>query len=175
VGFEDLPGLESLFTDYGMDLSFAGHEHSFERFFPISNRFVYNLSKTPYHNAMAPVYIITGSAGCHSAHADFNEKTPNPGSASRFVDYGYTILHVHNKTHVYLEQISVERNPPAVIDSFWLTKVEQHVPSADKALNEMAFEFPAYVQRQQCNVRDPRCRAKRDVRLRRKRKVIDSD
>lgn len=155
-----------------MDLNFAGHEHSFERFYPISNRFVYNLTKFPYHNAMAPVYIITGSAGCHSGRAGFDDKKFNPGSASRSTDYGYTILHVHNKTHIHLEQISVEQRPPVVIDRFWLTKTENHAPTADKTLNKMAFGFPKYVQSQQCNIRDPRCKSKRGSRLRRKRETV---
>jgi hypothetical protein len=77
-----MPGLEDLYVDYGMDLNFAGHEHAFERFYPVSHRMVYNLSY-PYHNAVAPTYIVTGSAGCHSPHAEFNDTNPTPGSASR--------------------------------------------------------------------------------------------
>lgn len=78
-----MPGLENLFIEHGIDLSFWGHEHSYERFYPMANRYVYNLTATPYHNAMAPTYIITGSAGCHSSHATFNETGLNPGSAAR--------------------------------------------------------------------------------------------
>lgn len=127
TGYEDMPGLENLFVDHKMDLGFWGHEHSktftlnlinlfifgYERFFPISQRVVYNLTEDPYFNAVAPTYIITGSAGCHSPHAAF-DKDPMPGSAARTTDYGYTIMHVLNKTHLFIEQISVENGPKQV-------------------------------------------------------------
>lgn len=35
-----LMGLESLFYQYGVDLIIAGHEHSYERFWPVYNRTV---------------------------------------------------------------------------------------------------------------------------------------
>lgn len=169
VGFEEMPGLEDLFVEYGMDLGFWGHEHSYERFYPISHRYVYNMTDNPYHNALAPTYIITGSAGCHSGHALFDDKAPNPGSAARFIDYGYTILSVVNKTHLHIEQISVE-NGPKIIDSFWLSKTLL-APTADKELEKMAFAFPPYIESQHCNMKDPRCKHKRRMRMRRKRET----
>lgn len=74
---------------------------------------MYNLTGDPYYNAAAPTYIITGSAGCHTPHASF-AKDPMPGSAARSTDYGYSILHVLNKTHLFVEQISVETGPKQV-------------------------------------------------------------
>jgi hypothetical protein len=109
-----MPGLEELFVNNGMDLGFWGHEHSYERFFPISRRTVYNQSVDPYRNAVAPTYIITGSAGCHTPHAKFKQDEPTPGSVIRSTDYGYTLLHVLNRTHLFIEQISVENGPKQV-------------------------------------------------------------
>ncbi|KAI6190369.1 Purple acid phosphatase [Aphelenchoides bicaudatus] len=182
VGFEDMPGLEDLFVEYGMDLGFWGHEHSCEsfhceflfneRFFPISRRYVYNLTEKPYENALAPTYIITGSAGCHTPDAEFDEQHPVPGSVKRSTDYGYTMLHVKNRTHLYIEQISVVTAQPKVIDSLWLTKTQWHAPTADKALKELAFAFPPYESSQYCNMNDPRCRHKREVRMRKKRESV---
>jgi len=174
IGFEEMPGLEKLFVDYEMDLGFWGHEHSYERFYPISRRFVYNLTDDPYHNAVAPTYVISGSAGCHSPHAIFNEDKPTPGSAARFIDYGYSMLHVYNKTHLFMEQISVE-STPKIIDSFWLTKTRKHTASADKALKQLALSFPPYDQGSQCNVRDPRCKHRRNMRLRKKREASNKN
>lgn len=71
TGYEDMRGLEDLFVEYGMDLGFWGHEHSYERFYPISRRIVYNLTDDPYYNALAPTYIITGSAGCKQHQYSF--------------------------------------------------------------------------------------------------------
>ena len=54
--------LEPLFHKYGVDIIFTGHEHSYERMWP-----VYNLEVTQhnYINCKAPVHIITGTAGCN--------------------------------------------------------------------------------------------------------------
>ncbi|KAK6751044.1 hypothetical protein RB195_002798 [Necator americanus] len=63
VGYDDLPGLEKPFLDYGVDLGFWGHVHYYERFYPVANGKYWN-SKDCYHNPAAPTYIITGSAVC---------------------------------------------------------------------------------------------------------------
>ncbi|OWR54256.1 putative acid phosphatase precursor [Danaus plexippus plexippus] len=46
---------------------------------------------------------------------------PAPWTAFRSQDYGYTRLKVYNKTHVHIEQVSVDLNGQ-VIDAFWLIK-----------------------------------------------------
>ncbi|CAD5205997.1 unnamed protein product [Bursaphelenchus okinawaensis] len=161
-GYQDMPGLEKLFIENGVDMGFWGHQHSYERFFPISYRRVYNLTENPYHNAPAPTYVITGAAGCHTKHAYFDQN-PVPGSAARYVDYGYSVLHVHNRTHLYMEQISVERQKK-VIDEFWISKDENTFPSIERAQQHMAINFPEYVEPTSCNVKDPRCRFNRQRR-----------
>ncbi|KAK0408107.1 hypothetical protein QR680_003777 [Steinernema hermaphroditum] len=80
-GFLTMPGLEDLYTKHGVDMGFWGHEHSYERFLPVNNRVIYNETGNPYDNAAAPIYIISGSAGCHSGHAWFDKK-PVPFNAS---------------------------------------------------------------------------------------------
>ncbi|KIH42541.1 hypothetical protein ANCDUO_27474, partial [Ancylostoma duodenale] len=81
-----------------------------------------------YKNPNAPVYVISGSAGCHSAYAEFSD-TPWPFSAARVNDYGYTILTVANSTHIHLEQISIEKND-SVVDEAWIVKDKLHTHSA---------------------------------------------
>lgn len=57
------PGFEELFYRYGVDLQFFGHEHNYERIWPIYNNKIYNGSLAePYRNPKAPVHITTGSA-----------------------------------------------------------------------------------------------------------------
>ncbi|KAI6189962.1 Purple acid phosphatase [Aphelenchoides bicaudatus] len=164
TGFEEMPGLEQLFMQYGVDLGFFGHEHSYERFYPISDRTVYNLTADPYNNAAAPTYVITGSAGCHSPHASFNEQSPVPGSAMRSTDYGYSIMHVLNRTSLFIEQISVEAGVQQ-IDSFWLRKDLGHAPTSKFSRSKRGVPFPPIVEPQTCNIRDPRCQVKRSRRM----------
>ncbi|KAK6758891.1 hypothetical protein RB195_016241 [Necator americanus] len=107
TGWLDMPGLESLFLQQGMDVGFWGHEHSYERFYPIADKQFWN-DTNAYNNPNAPVYVISGSAGCHTPYTEFSEN-PWPFSAARVNDYGYSILTIANSTHIHLEQISIEK------------------------------------------------------------------
>jgi len=117
--------LEPLFYNYGVDLSLWGHEHSYERMFPVYNRTVYNTSSDPYNNPVATVHIIAGSAGNQEDQQPFVPEPP-PWSAFRTDDYGYARMTVYNKTHLYIEQVS-DNQGGAVIDHIWIRK-DNHVP-----------------------------------------------
>jgi len=56
-------GLEDLFYKYGVDLEFYGHEHNYQRLYPVYNNKIFNGTKSdPYLNPKAPIHIVTGSA-----------------------------------------------------------------------------------------------------------------
>ncbi|CAD6208214.1 GSCOCG00010467001-RA-CDS [Cotesia congregata] len=119
--FLDWFGLEKLFYQHKVDLEIWAHEHSYERMWPMYNFKVYNGSyQQPYKNYKAPVHIVTGSAGCKEGREKFVPKRPY-WSAFRSSDYGYTRMKVFNKTHMYIEQISDDKNG-AFIDTLWLIK-----------------------------------------------------
>ncbi|KAL9953577.1 hypothetical protein ACROYT_G041018 [Oculina patagonica] len=120
--------LEELFYKYGVDLNLWAHEHSYERFFPLYKLQVCNGSREePYTNPCAPVHITSGSAGCNEDHDPFH-KDYYPWTAYRAVDYGYSRMTIHNKTHLYLEQVSVDLGGE-VIDKVMIIK-DQHGPEA---------------------------------------------
>lgn len=117
-------GLENLFYNYGVDVEIWAHEHSYERLWPLYDYKVYNGSyDAPYTNPRAPVHIITGSAGCKEEHTPFDFPIP-AWSAFRSDDYGYTRMKAANQTHIYFEQVSVEKKGQ-LVDSFWIIK-NQH-------------------------------------------------
>ncbi|CAF1500990.1 unnamed protein product [Didymodactylos carnosus] len=123
-------GLEKLFYDYGVDLELWAHEHSYERLWPIYNWTIFNGSLAePYTNPQAPVHLISGSAGCYSAHNPFLNQT-QIYSAFRSDDYGYSRMNIINSTHLYLEQVSDDQNGK-VIDNFTLIKTS-HGPYENK-------------------------------------------
>ncbi|XP_071441921.1 acid phosphatase type 7 [Hetaerina americana] len=114
-------GLEDLFYDYGVDLEIWAHEHSYERLWPVYNYTVYNGSmEEPYRNPGAPVHITTGSAGCQEGRDPFRPKLPE-WSALRIPDYGYSRLKVYNATHLYMEQVSDDKEGE-IVDRIWLIK-----------------------------------------------------
>lgn len=125
---EHLFRLEDLFYKYGVDLMLWAHEHSYERLFPIYNRQICNGSvEQPYTNPCAPVHLTTGSAGCQEDHDPFEKDYP-PWTAFRSDDYGYTRMTIHNKTHLYMDQVSVDKQGE-VIDKVMIIK-EEHGPDA---------------------------------------------
>lgn len=131
-------GLEDLLYNYGVDLEIWAHEHSYERLWPIYNYKVYNGSyEEPYVNPGAPVQIVTGSAGCKEGREDFNITRPY-WSAFQSRDYGYTRLKAYNSSHLYLEQVSDDKNG-AIIDSFWIVKKE-HGPYAYSRIDWKKFD-----------------------------------
>ncbi|PAV61807.1 hypothetical protein WR25_26343 isoform A [Diploscapter pachys] len=152
TGWLDMPGLESLFLQYGMDMGFWGHEHSYERFYPVADRKYWNGSDA-YHNPKAPVYVLTGSAGCHSPDAEFTDQ-PWPWSAARNNDYGYSIVTV-SSTSMRLVQISIDKNENTV-DDFTITKDPGHVNSEELRRQTPGLKFPPL----QCHPKDYRCSAK---------------
>ncbi|MEE6490605.1 hypothetical protein FKM82_015910 [Ascaphus truei] len=82
---------------------------------------VYNgSSEAPYTNPRAPVHIITGSAGC-SERLDPFFPLHREWSALRIDDYGYTRIHITNRTHIHLKQVSDDQNGQ-IVDDFWLIK-----------------------------------------------------
>lgn len=56
-------GLEEIFYNAGVDIEFWGHEHSYERLYPMYDYTVKKSSgKDPYKNPKAPVHITSGIA-----------------------------------------------------------------------------------------------------------------
>lgn len=114
-------GLEKLFFKYGVDMHFTGHQHSYERTWPLYDGQVYKRSRRdPYVNPKAPIHVITGAAGNWERLSKFVPH-PKPWSAVRISDYGFTKLRLINKTHILLQQIST-RKEPHVVDTSYIVK-----------------------------------------------------
>lgn len=123
-------GLEKLFYDYGVDLEIWAHEHSYERLWPVYDKKVYNGSyDEPYTNPGAPVHFTTGSAGCDE-FVDHFVDDPAGWSAFRSSDYGYTRMKIFNSTHLWFQQVSMDKMGQP-IDEVWLIK-DKHGPYPKK-------------------------------------------
>ncbi|XP_041359951.1 acid phosphatase type 7-like isoform X1 [Gigantopelta aegis] len=111
--------LEELFYKHGVDLEFYAHEHSYERMWPIYKHKICNGSyDKPYMNPRAPVHIVTGSAGNREGQSKF---IPSERSAFHTDDFGYTRMIVQNASHLYLEEMSVNKGG-AILDKIWIVK-----------------------------------------------------
>eukprot|EP00434_Breviolum_minutum_P031013 symbB.v1.2.027430.t1/scaffold2809.1/size69810/5 len=88
--------MESLFYQYGVDLVFNGHVHSYERSFPVYNNSV---------NECGTVHLVVGDGGNYEGPAIYEGhpsgwRQPQPEwSAFREASYGPGLLTVYNSTH----------------------------------------------------------------------------
>ena len=76
---------------------FSGHEHSYERMYP-----VYNLEviQHDYFNARAPIYIVTGTAGCNEKDGQcFSPMRQQPGPYYLFCNAMEPVLGTLNRVH----------------------------------------------------------------------------
>lgn len=53
--------LEPLLKKFGVDIIWTGHEHSYERMWPIFNGTVLNRGNSAYSEPQGPIHIVTGS------------------------------------------------------------------------------------------------------------------
>jgi len=114
--------------DQGVDLFVNGHEHNVERNWP-----TYQGKSTPSNeNPNAPIYIVTGAAGCKELHEPFVLPQP-PRSAFRSNTFGYSRMIVHNSSHVRWQQVMTDptyfrmQDYGTIIDDVWIVQ-ENHGP-----------------------------------------------
>jgi len=115
-------GVEALLWKYGVDMYLSGHEHSYERLWPVYQGKVYNGSNAqPYYNPKAPVHIISGSAGCDEGIEDFGPGGLGPWSAFRSSTYGFARMTVYNSSHLHWEQV-LDDTKGTILDEIWVVK-----------------------------------------------------
>tara|TARA_B100001113_G_C21119364_1_gene626714 strand:- start:86 stop:1441 length:1356 start_codon:yes stop_codon:yes gene_type:complete len=82
--------LEQLYVDNGVDLVIAGHDHFYERTWPVSAETVMD---TGYDNRFArgeaPIHLVIGMAG-RSAYEDLDEPQPDWSAYRENSTYGWT-------------------------------------------------------------------------------------
>lgn len=119
-------GLEKLLYDHGVDLAFWGHQHSYERLWPVYEKEIYNGSLSePYVNPRAPIHFIVGCAGNNELRHQFL-RTPPKWSAFRSLIFGFAHLTVANRSHLRVQYQSHDPKSP-LVDEVWVVK-DAHGP-----------------------------------------------
>ena len=111
-------GLEPIFVENKVDICLSGHEHSYERSFPVSDyKTVSTSDPSLFVHPKYPIHVITGAAGNRENLASFVDPKPD-WSINRFDDYSVSLFKVK------LNEISFfQLNHDAkVIDSFRVLK-----------------------------------------------------
>eukprot|EP01083_Nonionella_stella_P276388 939093_1 len=127
-------GLEQLFYEYGVDFYIAGHQHNYERTYPVYK----GVTDFSYINMPATVYLLVGAAGAKHGLNEFkcyptNNEQCAPWSASRLLAYGYSRFDVYNGTHINFQYLLADAtlqenmNTGDVYESVWYVQ-ENHGP-----------------------------------------------
>ncbi|CAG9317709.1 unnamed protein product [Blepharisma stoltei] len=114
---------EEMWNYYGVDLFLEGHVHNYERDTPIYKNETVKSEYDDLHmhkNPNAPIYIVSGNAGNKRGHNDPIPEVLMPWTVFMHEDYGYGLLKVFNKTHLYWEQYSAMTGD--TIDYVWIVK-----------------------------------------------------
>jgi hypothetical protein len=117
-GLNDTFGLEEILHDFDVDIYLSGHQHSYERTFPVYQEGSEQQDNHTYVSPSLPIHIITGNAG-NQEDLDWFGDMYAPWSAVRSATYGYGHLVVYNKTTLYWEQLIAEG---AASDWLWVVK-----------------------------------------------------
>jgi acid phosphatase type 7 len=114
---------EALFIKYGVDLVVAGHEHSYERHYPIADGVAMkdgvSADNNTYANPKAPVYIVTGGPGNPEKNALSGKNGVIPWSVLESAEYGINTIRVTRNT---LTLKYVTTSDQKVVDEFVICK-----------------------------------------------------
>ncbi len=109
--------LMELFDEYGVDIVFAGHEHNYERTYPIYNGAVVSRNDSLYINPGGTIYVVVGGAG-GGLYKDFIEPQPE-WSFYREARYSIGVVEIRGDTLVFK---AVDSQTGEVFDEFIIIK-----------------------------------------------------
>jgi len=111
--------IEDLLYKYHLDVYFCGHNHQYERSYP-----VYKSKSTAHHynNPNATVYIVNGAAGSiEQLDPTFSFPGPEWRGSYNLLQYGYSLMNATPKTLTW-SFINANWDRSTVTDSFTITK-----------------------------------------------------
>ena len=127
--------MEGLLFDYQVDLAIWGHDHHYERTYPVFEENVYSNNSgnldDPFYKPGATIHIVAGMAG-RSTYDGLEEPQPL-WSAYREVAYGYTLFEA---TYTSINYKFIRNSDNQVADEFWLVNsIEIQIPNENPQTN----------------------------------------
>eukprot|EP00026_Physarum_polycephalum_P008800 Phypoly_transcript_08901.p1 GENE.Phypoly_transcript_08901~~Phypoly_transcript_08901.p1 ORF type:complete len:352 (+),score=45.93 Phypoly_transcript_08901:345-1400(+) len=124
--------LEPLLFKYKVDFSIEGHQHIYQRYFPIGPNQVYETQALgEYINPQFPVHLLTGAGGMQSSspsylppakrstnHVAVQYTGTTPPSDTTIPNW--TTARIYNLTHIEFTQLTTLQTAP--LDNFWVIK-----------------------------------------------------
>ena len=114
--------MESLLYEYQVDLAIWGHDHHYERSYPVFEENVYSNNSgsltDPFYKPGATIHIVAGMSG-RSTYDGLENPKPS-WSAYREVSYGYTIFEA---TETSIHYKFIRNNDLTIGDEFWMVNI----------------------------------------------------
>jgi predicted phosphodiesterase len=138
IEFRD--AVESLLVEQNVDIVFAGHDHNYERTFPVDSETAYQTDTNAFLRPEAPIHLLVGTGG----RILYPGTSSNPEWSAHFesTTHGYGVLELLDKDSIQF--VFYDDDNGDVLDIFTIGKVEvvtpEHtpVPSSDGILLKIA-------------------------------------
>jgi predicted phosphodiesterase len=112
--------MEPLLDQYNVDIAIWGHDHAYERTYPVVENMPSETGSGPYINPKETIHIVAGMAG-KTLYTGWIDPQPM-WSAYREADFGYVRITV--TTDGYLHSEFIRNSDHTVRDEFWIEKNE---------------------------------------------------
>ncbi|MDG1543370.1 MAG: metallophosphoesterase family protein [archaeon] len=127
--------MEILLYDFQVDLAVWGHDHHYERTYPVFEEKVYSnksgSASDPFYKPGATIHIVAGMSG-RSAYDGLEDPQPL-WSAHREVEYGYTVFEATKTTINYK---FIRNSDNQVGDEFWIiNSINVQISNEDPSTN----------------------------------------
>jgi predicted phosphodiesterase len=124
-------GVEALFAEYGVDMYFAGHTHSYVRTSPVVNGTVEtHHASNHYHASSGTTLVVVGGAGCDEMKDKLQAEASEQSIKSDAAPYGSLqyatsrlasgVLTVPNASALHWQLIA--SHDGEILDDLWITK-----------------------------------------------------
>ena len=109
--------LEPLFVQHSVDIVVTGHDHNYERTFPVNSSQAYQSNTSQFVNPEAPIHLVVGTGGRVLYRYDSSE--PTWSAAYDSTTHGYGVLELLNKDALQFTFYDDEHGD--VVDTFTIS------------------------------------------------------
>lgn len=123
--------IEPLFIEHKVDIAISGHDHNYERTFPVDSTTAYQTDTNAFLRPEGPIHILVGTGG----RILYPGSSSNPEWSAHFesTTYGFGVLELLNKDAIQFTFYDDDNGD--VLDIFTIGRVEavtpEHTPVAN--------------------------------------------
>lgn len=116
--------LEPLLVQHSVDIVVTGHDHNYERTYPVNSTQAYQTNTSQFVNPEAPIHLVVGTGG--RVLYRYSSSEPNWSAAYDSTTHGYGVLELLNKDALQFTFYDDEHGD--IVDTFTISR-GQPIPS----------------------------------------------